>query len=191
MLFLSRCCRKFYYRILKHTHVKTPKRWPFSPSMMREYCSFGHVLMSDPTELHHSKLNKNRAFQISEGKSNKSEFRKQQFRAHTWFSVKEEQENPLGREKNVPFFLAVSSGSRFLVTVTTFSTRWLPPCRIMFTTCLWPTFTTFSLLTCTERKESFRPKCRKFLFYHFDKQKVERTGRNRISSYCLLMKICI
>lgn len=47
-----------------------------------------------------------------------------------------------------PFFLAVSSGSRFLVTVTTLRTRWFPPWRIMFTTCRWPTFTTFSLLTC-------------------------------------------
>lgn len=159
--------------------------------MMREYCSFGHTLMSNPRELNHSKLNKNRAFQIWEAKSNKSEFRKQQFHAHTWFSVKEEQKSPLGREKNVPFFLAVSSGSRFLVTVTTFSTRWLPPCRIMFTTCLWPTFTTFSLLTCTERKESFRPKCRQFLFHYFYKKNVEGTDRNSISSYCLLMKICI
>lgn len=53
-----------------------------------------------------------------------------------------------GRAGRAPFFLAVSSGSRFLVTVTTLSTRWFPPWRIMFTTCRWPTLTTFSLFTC-------------------------------------------
>lgn len=91
--------------------------------MTRQYCSFGYVMMSNPIELNYSKLNKNKAFQKLAAKSNRSEFRNQQLHAHARVSVKEEQESPLGREKNVPFFLAVSSGSRFLVTVTTFSTR--------------------------------------------------------------------
>lgn len=53
-----------------------------------------------------------------------------------------------------PFFRAVSSGSRLLVTVTTLRTKWFPPWRIMVTTCRWPTLTTFSLFTCGERRQA-------------------------------------
>lgn len=53
-----------------------------------------------------------------------------------------------GAVGRAPFFLAVSSGSRFRVTVTTLRMRWFPPWRIMLTTCRWPTLTTFSLFTC-------------------------------------------
>lgn len=56
-----------------------------------------------------------------------------------------------------PFFRAVSSGSRLLVTVTTLRTRWFPPWRIMVTTCRWPTLTTFSLFTCGERRRAVSP----------------------------------
>lgn len=48
----------------------------------------------------------------------------------------------------VPFLRAVSSGSRFRLTVTTLIRSRFPPWRIMLTTCLWPTFTTFSWFTC-------------------------------------------
>lgn len=49
---------------------------------------------------------------------------------------------------SVPFLRAVSSGSRFRLTVTTLIRSRFPPWRIMLTTCLWPTFTTFSWFTC-------------------------------------------
>lgn len=45
------------------------------------------------------------------------------------------------------FFLEPSSMSGLRVTMTTLTMRLLPPCRIMLTTCLWPTFTTFCPLT--------------------------------------------
>lgn len=48
----------------------------------------------------------------------------------------------------LPFLRAVSSGSRFRLTVTTLIRSRFPPWRIMLTTCLWPTFTTFSWFTC-------------------------------------------
>lgn len=56
--------------------------------------------------------------------------------------------------RRAPFFRAVSSGSRLLVTVTTLRTRWFPPWRIMVTTCRWPTLTTFSLFTCGGRRRA-------------------------------------
>lgn len=45
------------------------------------------------------------------------------------------------------FFLEPSSISGLRVTITTLTIRLFPPCRIILTTCLWPTFTTFWPLT--------------------------------------------
>lgn len=83
VFFLSYYGKNLYCKILKHIRVKNPKKWTLTPSMTRDYCSFGHLLMPNSTELNHSRL-KNRAFQILEAKSNKWEFRKQLFHAHTW-----------------------------------------------------------------------------------------------------------
>lgn len=48
----------------------------------------------------------------------------------------------------VPFLWTASSMSGCLVTITTLTISVLPPWRIMFTTCRWPTFTTFCPFTC-------------------------------------------
>lgn len=57
----------------------------------------------------------------------------------------------LNKSRRLPFFRAVSSGSRFRLTVTTLMIKWLPPWRIMLTTCLWPTLTTLSWFTYKKR----------------------------------------
>lgn len=48
-----------------------------------------------------------------------------------------------------PFLWTASSMSGCLVTITTLTISVLPPWRIMFTTCRWPTFTTFCPFTCS------------------------------------------
>ncbi len=60
----------------------------------------------------------------------------------------------LNKSRRLPFFRAVSSGSRFRLTVTTLIIKWLPPWRIMLTTCLWPTLTTLSWFT-YKKEEQF------------------------------------
>lgn len=47
----------------------------------------------------------------------------------------------------LPFLRTTSSDSGLRVTDTTFISSRLPPCRIKDTTCLWPTFTTFTPFT--------------------------------------------
>lgn len=55
------------------------------------------------------------------------------------------------------FFLIPSSSSGFRLTVTTFISRLFPPCRIMETTCLCPTFTTLMLLTSIRKSPVLSP----------------------------------
>lgn len=92
-------------------------------SMRREYYSICHILMHKSTELNYSKLNKRRVFQILKAKSIKQNLYNSNFTSILSFLWSKTKRTPLEKEINIPFFRAVSSGSRFLVTVTTLRTR--------------------------------------------------------------------
>lgn len=61
-----------------------------------------------------------------------------------------------GSALHSPFFRRTSSDSGLRLTETTFITRWFPPWRMSETTCLCPTFTTFTPFTCVARREGIR-----------------------------------
>lgn len=58
----------------------------------------------------------------------------------------------MGSALHSPFFRTTSSDSGLRLTETTFISRWFPPWRMSETTCLCPTFTTFTPFTCAARR---------------------------------------
>lgn len=75
-------------------------------------------------------------------------------------AVTQAQDSPTGAvDRPLPFFLAPSSISGLRVTMTTLTMRLFPPCRIMLTTCRWPTFTTFWPLTWSHREGEMNKTC--------------------------------
>lgn len=61
-----------------------------------------------------------------------------------------------GSALHSPFLRTTSSDSGLRLTETTFIPRWFPPWRMSETTCLCPTFTTFTPFTCVARREGIR-----------------------------------